>query len=67
MKFCAKLSKMAAEIHQMLKAAFGGNALGQTQTYEWFKISRMDGCQSMMTSVQDKPSTTTTTEHVARV
>jgi hypothetical protein len=23
--------------HQMFKEAFGDNALGQTQTYEWFK------------------------------
>jgi len=27
---------MAAETHKMLKEAFGDNALGQTQTYEWF-------------------------------
>jgi hypothetical protein len=37
-KFCRKLSRMAAEIYQMPKAAFGGNALGQMQTYEWFKL-----------------------------
>ena len=36
-KFCFKLSKMALETHRMLKEAFGDNALGQTQTYEWFK------------------------------
>jgi len=28
---------MALETHRMLKEAFGDNALGQTQTYEWFK------------------------------
>jgi hypothetical protein len=27
---------MAAESHKMLTEAFGDNALGQTQTYEWF-------------------------------
>jgi len=27
---------MASETHKMLKEAFGDNALGQTQTYEWF-------------------------------
>jgi hypothetical protein len=53
-KFCLKLGMTAAATHQMLKEAFGDNALGQTQTYEWFlRVSRMDGCQSMMTSVQD--------------
>jgi hypothetical protein len=28
---------MAAEIHKMLPEAFGDNAIGQMQTYEWFK------------------------------
>jgi Ser/Thr protein kinase RdoA (MazF antagonist) len=29
-KFCFKLGKTAAEMHQMLKQAFHGNSLGQT-------------------------------------
>jgi len=36
-KFCFKFGKWAVETHKMLKEAFGGNALGQMQTYEWFK------------------------------
>jgi len=36
-KLCFKLGKMAVETHRMLKEAFGDNALGQTQTNEWFK------------------------------
>jgi len=36
-KFCFKLGKAASETHRMLKEAFSDNALGQTQTYEWFK------------------------------
>jgi len=36
-KFCFKLSKMTSETHRMLKEAFGDNALGQIQTYKWFK------------------------------
>jgi len=36
-KFCFKLCKTAVETYKMLKEAFGDNALGQTQTYEWFK------------------------------
>jgi hypothetical protein len=31
-KFCFKLGKSAAQTHQMLKQAFGNDALGQTQT-----------------------------------
>jgi hypothetical protein len=36
-KFCFKLGKTVSEINRILKEAFGKNALGQTQTYEWFK------------------------------
>jgi hypothetical protein len=36
-KFCFKLDKTASETHKMLKEAFGDNAPGQTQTYEWFQ------------------------------
>ena len=35
-KFCFRLGKTASETHRMFKEAFGDNALGQTQTYEWF-------------------------------
>jgi hypothetical protein len=28
---------MAVETHKMLKEAFGDNALGLTETYNWFK------------------------------
>jgi hypothetical protein len=52
-KFWFTLGKTAAEAHKMLKEAFGDNALGLTQTFEWFKHLKMDGCQSMMTSVLD--------------
>ena len=36
-KFCFKLYKTASETHSMREKAFGDSALGQTQTYEWFK------------------------------
>jgi hypothetical protein len=36
-KFFFKFCKTAAETYKMLTEAFGDNALGQTQTYEWFK------------------------------
>jgi hypothetical protein len=35
-KFCLKLGKSAAKTHQMIKQAFGDDALGQTQNYDWF-------------------------------
>jgi hypothetical protein len=33
-KFCFKLGKSAAKTHQMIKQAFGDDALGQTQNYD---------------------------------
>jgi len=35
-KFCFKLGKTASGTHRMPEEAFGDDALGQTQTYEWF-------------------------------
>jgi len=36
-KFCFRINKTAAETHQMLKEAFGEQALSQVRTFEWFK------------------------------
>jgi len=36
-RFCFKLGKTASGTHRKLKEAFGDNALGQMQTYKWFK------------------------------
>jgi hypothetical protein len=35
-KFCFTLGKTAWKYHEMLKTAFDGNAMGRTQTSEWF-------------------------------
>jgi hypothetical protein len=53
-KFRFTLGKMKAKTHKMLIEAFRDNALGQTQTYEWFKsFKKKDGCQSTVTSIPD--------------
>jgi hypothetical protein len=51
----------------MIKQAFGDDALGQTQTYDWFNLFKNgrtsvddDGCSG-------QPSTSTTPENVAKV
>jgi hypothetical protein len=66
-KFCFKLRKTASETHGMLKTAFGDNAMGRTQTFEWF--SRFKRGE---TSVEDserlgRPSTGRTDENVENV
>jgi hypothetical protein len=35
-KCCFKLGKTASKTHEMIKTAFGDNAMGRTQTFEWF-------------------------------
>ena len=43
-KFCFKLGKTATECYEMLKTAFGEQAMGRSQTFNWFsrfKAGRM--------------------------
>ena len=35
-KFCFKLGKTAAEYYEMLKTAFGEQAMVRSQTFQWF-------------------------------
>ena len=35
-KFCFKLGKTARECYEMLKTAFGEQAMGRSQTFQWF-------------------------------
>ena len=35
-KFCFKLGKAATEFYEMLKTAFGEQAKGRSQTFQWF-------------------------------
>lgn len=41
-KFCFKFGKTAAETIKESKEIFGDDALGQTQTYDWFKRFKND-------------------------
>jgi hypothetical protein len=47
-KFCFRLWKTASEKHEMLKTAFGDDAMGRTQTFEWFsRFKRGSNIKSM--------------------
>ena len=37
-KFCFKLGKTATECYEMLKTAFGEQAMGHSQTFQWFSL-----------------------------
>ena len=49
-KFCVKIGKSVTETFEMLKIAFREEAMGRTQTYEWWKRFK-EG----RTSVDDDP------------
>ena len=49
-KFCVKIGKFVPETFEMLKIAFGEEAMCRTQTYEWWKRFK-EG----RTSVDDDP------------
>jgi transposase len=65
-KFCVKTGKSVTEIFEMLKIAFGEEAMCRTQTYEWLKRFK-EG----RTSVDDDPHSgrpsTSKTDNVAKV
>ena len=67
MKFYVKIGKSVTEIFEMLKIAFGEEAMCRTQTYEWLKRFK-EG----RTSVDDdprsgRPSTSKSDDNVATV
>jgi len=38
-KFCFKIGKTAMEIYQLLQQAYGEDAMGRTQVFNWFRAS----------------------------
>ena len=66
-KFCFKLGKTATECYEMLKTAFGEQAMGRSQTFQWF--SRF---KAGRTSIDDdersgRPVSSSTPEMIERV
>jgi hypothetical protein len=45
-KFCFKTGKTATETFQLIKQAYGDNALSRTRVFEWFARFR-DGCKNL--------------------
>jgi len=35
-KFCFKIGKIATETYQLLRQAYGEDAMGRTQVFDWF-------------------------------
>jgi hypothetical protein len=52
-KFCVKIGKSVTETFEMLKIAFGEEAMCRTQTYEWWKRFKEAELRLMMIRVRD--------------
>jgi len=66
-KFCFKLGKTATECYEMLKTTFGEQAMGRSQTFQWFSQFKAG-----RTSIDDdersgRPVSSSTPEMIARV
>jgi len=66
-KFCFKLGKTATECYEMLKTAFGEQALGCSQAFQWFSHFKAD-----RTSIDDDehfgwPVSSSTPEMIERL
>jgi len=66
-KFCFKFGKTATECYEMLKTAFGEQAIGRSQTFQWF--SRF---KAGRTSIDDdersgRPVSSSTPEMIEKV
>jgi hypothetical protein len=62
-KFCFKLEKTATETCEMLKTASGDNAMGRTQTFEWFARFKRGKTSVESSERSGRPSTGHTDEN----
>ena len=66
-KFCFKIGKTAKETYQLLQPAYGENAMGRTQVFDWFRRFK-EGRTSVESDPRSgRPSTSRNEEIVAKV
>ncbi|KAF2886896.1 hypothetical protein ILUMI_19277 [Ignelater luminosus] len=63
-KFLAKLEKNSQEVHEMLKAVYGDNALKKTALFKWIKYFNED-CRN--DARPGRPSTSCVDKNIERV
>ena len=66
-KFCFKIGKTATETYQLLQQAYGEDAVGRTQVFDWFR--RFKECRTSVESDprSGRPSTSRNEEMIAKV
>ena len=66
-KFCFKLGKTAAECYEMLKTAFGEQAMGRFQTFQWFSRFKAGSISIDDDEGSGRPVSSSTPEMIERV
>ena len=66
-KFCFKIGKTAMETYQLLQQAYGEDAMGRTQMFDWFCRFK-EGITSVESDPRSgRPSTSRNEETIAKV
>ena len=66
-KFCFKLGKTATECDEMLKTALGEQAMGRSQTFQWFSRFKAGRTSSDDDERSGRPVSSSTPEMIERV
>ena len=64
---CFKLGKTATECYEMLKTAFGGEAMGRSQTLQWFSRFKAGRTSTDDDELSGRPVSSLTPEMIERV
>ena len=66
-KFCFKIGKTAMETYQLLQQAYGEDALGRTQVFDWFHRFKEGRIFVESDPCSERPSTSRNEEMIAKV
>jgi len=66
-KFCFKLGKTATECYEILKTAFAIQAMGRSQTFQWFSRFKAGRTSTQDDERSGRPVSSSTPEMIERV
>ena len=66
-KFCFKIGKTATETYQLLQQAYGEDAMGRTQVFDWFRWFKESRTSVESDPRSGRPSSSSNEEMIAKV
>jgi len=66
-KFCFKIGKTATETYQLLQLAYGEDAMGRTQVFDWFRRFKEGRTSAESDRRSGRPSTSRNEAMIAKV